>query len=160
MPPPPSPTDLSGVTQAWDKKLTTGRFTVLSAFGGAAVRDNETGLVWEQAPSTATASWFGARLTCADKAVGGRKGWRLPSLPELTSLIDPSVASPGPTLPAGHPFTNVQQSAAYWSATTSAEAPTGAWAVLFFDGLVRPGDQYLNGGQVWCVRGGMNADAY
>jgi hypothetical protein len=39
-----SATDLSGVTQNWDKNLTgTARFTVLVSFGGAAVRDNNTG---------------------------------------------------------------------------------------------------------------------
>jgi hypothetical protein len=45
-------------------------------------------------------------------------------------LIDPSVAPPGPTLPLGHPFQNVQ-SASYWSATTIAETPTNAWNVFF-----------------------------
>src|SRR5678809_1356899 len=36
-------------THSWDKKLpSVSRFTVLSDFGGAAVRDEETGLVWEK----------------------------------------------------------------------------------------------------------------
>ena len=39
--------DLQGLSQSWDRKLSnTSRFTVLTDFGGAAVRDNETGLVW------------------------------------------------------------------------------------------------------------------
>jgi hypothetical protein len=49
--PPVKDDALAGVTQNWDKNLPSdSRFTVLSAFGGAAVRDNNTGLVWEQAP--------------------------------------------------------------------------------------------------------------
>ena len=96
------------VTKNWDKKLpNTSRFTVLTDFGGAAVRDNETGLVWEQSPEAKTENWSGARFHCTRLTTGGRKGWRLPSVHELASLVDPSVA-PGPTLPAGHPFTNVQ----------------------------------------------------
>jgi hypothetical protein len=43
------------VTKNWDKKLpNTLRFTVLTAFGDAAVHDNETGLVLEQSPETKT----------------------------------------------------------------------------------------------------------
>ena len=46
----PNPiTDVSELTQNWDKKLpSASRFTILSAFGDAAVRDDETGLVWEK----------------------------------------------------------------------------------------------------------------
>ncbi len=66
------------------------------------------------------------------------------------SLVDRSV-SPGPTLPHGHPFTNVQSSF-YWSASTSANNTSNAWAVNFFDGGVFSGDKSLSG-FVWCVRG-------
>lgn len=129
---------------------------VLSAFGNGAVRDNETGLVWEQSPALTTHTWSAARLECTGRSTGNRKGWRLPSMPELASLVDPTV-TPGPTLPPGHPFTNVQ-SAGYWSATTNAELPTDAWLVRF-DGPVsfngKPGLRHA-----WCVRGGMNAEAY
>src|SRR5689334_24283490 len=73
----------------WDKKLPgAARFTVLSAFGDAAVRDDETGLVWEKTVETTEMSWTDARARCADKDVGGRKGWRLPSISELASLVD------------------------------------------------------------------------
>lgn len=78
---------LLSVTQNWDKNLSSSsRFTVLTAFNGEAVRDNETGLVWEKSPQTLTASWVNARSQCANKIVGGRKGWRLPSVTELARL--------------------------------------------------------------------------
>ena len=74
----------ASVTKNWDKKLpNTSRFTVLMDFGGAAVRDNETGLVWEQSPETKTQNWSGARFHCPSRTIGGRKGWRLPSVHEL-----------------------------------------------------------------------------
>ncbi len=146
------------VTQNWDKVLPAKqRFVVLKDFAGAAVRDNETGLVWEKSPATTTGSWTNARFGCSNKIVGGRKGWRLPSFPELASLIDPSVTA-GPTLPPGHPFTNVQ-SAAYWAATAVIELPSDGWGVNFEKGVVTRTNKSFTG-LVWCVRGGMNADAY
>ena len=112
-----------------------------------------------QGPPRATfLDWSSVRSGCANKTTGGRKCWRLPSIPELASLIDPSV-SPGPTLPAGHPFTNVQ-SAFYWSATSIADSPVFAWIVGFDSGNVTASNKSLNTYYAWCVRGGMNADAY
>jgi len=67
---------LTGITQNWDKKLpSSSRFTALADFGGAAVRGNETGLVWEKSPGSNQVNWFNAREACVSKNVGGRKGW-------------------------------------------------------------------------------------
>jgi hypothetical protein len=65
---------------------------------------------------------FSAQSHCNTLKTGGRLGWRLPTLQELASLVDPSVPFPGPTRPAGHPFSNVQ-SGNYWSATANAHSP-------------------------------------
>ncbi len=154
------PADLSGVTQNWDKNLQAAqRFVVLAAFGNAAVRDNETGLVWEQAPAITLHQWSIARFQCTSRTTGNRRGWRLPSIHELSSLIDPTVAIPGPTLPAGHPFTIVQ-SANFWSATPDADGPSLAWFVSFGSGTVINGGNKNGSVGAWCVRGGMNAEAY
>lgn len=155
----PNPTtDVSELTLNWDKKMPSAtRFTILSAFGDAAVRDDETGLVWEKTLETNEVSWTDARATCANKDVGGRKGWRLPSIIELASLVDPSIRT-GPTLPLDHPFTNVQMDA-YWSATTIAGNPNSAWIVFFDTGKVLHAFKTITF-HVWCVRGGMNSDQY
>jgi hypothetical protein len=68
------------------------------------------------------------------------------------------VAVPGPTLPPGHPFLNIQSNV-YWSATTHAEFPTTAWNMNFSSGFVGF-DSKTFSVLVWCVRGGMNADQY
>jgi hypothetical protein len=159
-PPPKAISDrLDEVSQNWDKVLpAVERFVVLPAFNNEAVRDNETGLVWERSPATSTENWESARFACVNKNVGGRTGWRSPSIIELASLNDPSVSPGGPTLPSGHPFTNVF-GAVYWSATTNAASPVSAWFMNFFLGIAFAGtktDSFL----VWCVRGGMNADQY
>src|SRR5213594_1015962 len=150
--------DQSGLPPTWDKVLpadnnvdpcNSSRFKCV--MGGEAVRDNETGLVWEKEPSPTLQLWPNARGFCATKTVGGRKGWRLSSIEELASLIDPSVPSPGPTLPPGHPFLNVQQDA-YWAATTDASVSTNAWGGDFNDGSVHAFIKTFTL-LVWCVRG-------
>jgi len=150
--------DQSGLPPTWDKVLpadnnvdpcNSSRFKCV--MGGEAVRDNETGLVWEKEPSPTLQLWPNARGFCATKTVGGRKGWRLSSIEELASLIDPSVPSPGPTLPPGHPFLNVQQDA-YWAATTDANVSTNAWGGDFNDGSVHAFIKTFTL-LVWCVRG-------
>ena len=160
----PQTVNLFGVTQNWDKKLPTAeRFKVLSAFNNEAVRDNETGLVWEKAPDPGSHFWIHgeAVLTCINKVVGGRKGWRLPSVQELTSLVDPSVSSPGPTLPSGHPFVfNVQPPYQFWTATSYADTPTQyAWDVRFENGNIGV-NLKTSADPVWCVRGGGPLESY
>lgn len=141
----------------WDQALPVAqRFVILMAFNSDAVLDKETGLVWERSPQTTAVSSSNVRLTCANKAVGGRKGWRLPSVTELASLVDPSVASPGPTLSSGHPFLNVQ-STNYWSASAHAENPALMWGVGFGNGAVLGLSKAFDQ-RAWCVRGGMNAE--
>lgn len=159
----------SSATQNWDAVLPADqRFTVLPGFNNQAVRDNETGLVWERSPN-GTATWEDAIRTCWMRQVGGRMGWHLPMIEELASLVDPTIPAPGPALPPGNPFVGIQIGglfeSAYWSSTTdvrSAFLPTQAWEVRFFDGTFVPaGDSGKSGTRnVWCVRGGTNADKY
>ncbi|HEY6260943.1 MAG TPA: DUF1566 domain-containing protein [Nitrospiraceae bacterium] len=155
-----APVDLPDVSQNIGKALPSEqRFVILPAFNSEAVLDKETGLVWEKSPQTTIARWSEARRICTEKNVGGQKGWRLPSLPELRSLVDPSVAPPGPTLPPGHPFLAVK-SAVYWSETRVGENPSGAWAVHFGLGGGSVFINWAHGVQVWCVHTGMNADRH
>jgi hypothetical protein len=146
---------------SWDRKMgVVNRFVVLTNWASAAVLDKETGLVWERSPDSAnTFSWFAARGHCMARTTGNHKGWRMPSVHELASVIDPSVAFPGPALPVGHPFLTVQ-SAPYWTATTNAGFPDIAWYVHFNNGGVSTGAKSSGTGLAWCVRGGMNADVY
>lgn len=143
-------------TPSWDQTLPSStRFIVLSNMSSNAVLDRETGLVWEQSPSTSTFIWEAAQFHCNELGTGGRMGWRLPTLQDLASLVDRSV-SPGPRLPSGHPFSNVQSSD-YWSATVFATDTSSAWVVDFFNGFVvlqgKIGSHFA-----WCVRGGQGVD--
>lgn len=141
----------------WGKQINSPRrFKVLKQFGNAAVLDQETGRVWEQSPSTNTFNWFDALAHCYPLEVGGRKGWRLPTIEELASLVDTS--QPAPMLPAGHPFTNVfsgDVTRRYWSATSRSNTP---WNVSFFDGDVDTPSTTGGLYYAWCVRGGQGID--
>ncbi len=141
---------------SWDEQINKpSRFKVLKDFGNAAVLDKETGLVWEQSPVTATLDWVSALVFCNGQNVGNRLGWRLPTLQELASLIDPTQS--GPALPSGHPFSNVQSSG-YWSASTYADSALSAWYVDLSSGDVARLIKTSAGAHVWCVRGGQGVD--
>lgn len=167
-------TDLRGVTQNWDKKLdsTNGdaqgcnsdRFTCL--FDDTVVRDNETGAVWERAPDIAGGpdsdgkrTWGPSIAHCINREVGGRKGFRLPLVEELASLVD--TTNSNPALPTGHPFFNVQTSS-YWTATTDADTDNFARNVDFSDGGTGGSSNKIGLGNIkyyaWCVRGGKFFD--
>ncbi|MDK2744633.1 MAG: DUF1566 domain-containing protein [Nitrospira sp. BO4] len=141
-------------TLRWDSNLpSTSRFT--TAFPGA-VLDKNTGLVWEQAPEATLRTWGSASSFCLNKNIGGTRGWRLPSVAELASLIDPSLSSP--FIPSAV-FTGVLPEN-YWSVTSSGVSPSDAWYVdLVFGGVGSTGKNNPNL-HFWCVRGGMNADVY
>jgi len=160
--PSPSPGGGAGSQSlSWDthNPLATSRFTVLTEFGSEAVRDSDTGLVWEKLPSTTEDSFAFARDGCLKKPVGGTKGWRLPSIPELASLVDPNAVS-APFLPSGHPFTTVV-GARYWSATSDG-GNISKFIVNFQDGSL----EILNKSNiditahVWCVRGPITESVY
>ena len=150
--------ELPGATKSREKALPASeRFVVLPAFTNDAVLDKETGLVWERSPQTTSARWTEGRRICIEKNVGGQKGWRLPSLEELSGLVDSSVTPPGLALPPGHPFLSVR-SAVYWSSTRPGEDPKGAWGVHFGLG---GGATFINWAhmvQVWCVRDGTKSE--
>ena len=98
--------------RSWDQKLGPGsRFVVLSKFNNEAVLDQETQLVWAREPVGA-AVYTSVYLTCLNSVVGGRTGWRVPTIYELRSLLgtDLTVAFPNLT---GYPYWT--QSPAYGS---------------------------------------------
>jgi hypothetical protein len=155
------------VTQNWDQILpaddssvpcNSSRFTCVlpdSAHPqGAAVRDNETGLVWDISPDPVLIDWFDAIRQCANREVGGRKGWHLPMREQLASLVDTSNGNP--TLPTGHPFQNIE-SADFWTASTQSVNPEMAWDVRFSNGMVGLSKKIFLL-RAWCVRGGQSFD--
>jgi Protein of unknown function (DUF1566) len=123
----------------------SSRFTLV--MNGAAVKDNQTGLIWEQEPDRIHDVWGASVERCLTKEVGGQKGWRAPSVDELKTLIDTSQHDPA--LPAGHPFSNIK-SEIYWTATPHPTDDIVAWQVSFFSGEPVT-DQKSGTRRLWCV---------
>ena len=150
-------------TPSWDQKLqcdtqaTCPRFIVLANWNNDAVLDRETGLVWERSPSSQAFTWnFDAVFHCNDLRTGNRAGWRLPTIQELASLFDVTLFS----LPAGHPFNNIQPGTYFASATILRFDPGFVWGVNVNNGTPAVGNRTTDSVAVWCVRGGQgNSDA-
>jgi Protein of unknown function (DUF1566) len=123
------------------------RFTLV--LGGAAVKDSQTGLIWEQEPDREHDVWGRSNERCTSKTVGGRQGWRGPTIDELKTLID--LSQHDPALPAGHPFSNIK-SEIYWTSTPHPTDDIVAWQVSFFSGEPVT-DQKSGTRRMWCVLG-------
>jgi hypothetical protein len=142
------------VPPAWSQTLPAStRFIVLSNFDSGAVLDRETGLVWQRTPLAFQVSWNDAQHLCDRVATGGRRGWRLPTFYELSSLLDPTQFRPA--LPLNHPFQDLVQTEpdSYWTTTLDPSTPDFALAVEISSGvrLAYPKFALV---YVWCVRGG------
>lgn len=131
-----------------------------ASFSDDLVLDRETGLVWSRNANLIGAyNWLDANTNCRGFELGNRAGWRLPTVEELSSLIDPSQTPLA--LPAGHPFINVQYGQgvlAYWTSTNHENPHADAWFVNFWRGagpsLAGLADKSTQQGYVWPVRGG------
>jgi hypothetical protein len=122
------------------------------------VRDNYTGLVWQQDTSAATMAWADAAGACAALTTGGHI-WRLPSIRELATLVDEAQVAPSinramfPNTKYGSKSNNW-----YWASHRAAGSTTAAWAINFDDGFTgfnagASGDwNYFTAAWVKCVR--------
>lgn len=157
---PPGPT--TPEPHSWSEKLPVAeRFQLI--WGNAAVLDRETGLVWERSPAQTPAGNLHYQAeTCFGKALGGRYGFRVSTVDELFSLLDPAVTA-APHLPAGHPFLgNLSQlflasgrDSWLWDRNNGYDPPVRFAAVNLIGTtpsviyvLSYPSQSY-----VWCVRG-------
>lgn len=112
-----------------------------------AIRDNVTGLMWENHQSTpgTYTNWSdnragdASRYALENSNLCGLRGWRLPTIDELETIINAGRWNPAisttwfPNTPNGH----------YWSSTPMIGEPHIAWEVSFF------GDGYI--GENWRI---------
>jgi hypothetical protein len=101
--------------------------------GNGTVTDSNTALVWQQAAGSAMTQ-PNAISYCSGLNLGGYTDWRLPSLVELLSIVDPRKGDSNTTpaidttyFPGTHPFP-------YWSTTLSASTSGDGWYIIFNNG--------------------------
>lgn len=160
----PAPTmkTLDQIPPTWSQKLPAAqRFELV--LDGAAVLDKETGLVWEKSPPNSLGMWGFAETQCRTLVLGGRMGWHLPTVEQLTSLVE--VIGSGLQLPSGHPFDTDCTSGGcvradnYWTQTTARGSTQGyAYTVNLGNGISYVRNLTTDSYYHWCVRGGQTFD--
>jgi hypothetical protein len=103
--------------------------------GDGTVTDNVTWLMWQQAVPTRTYTWAQALAYCPTLTLAGHSDWRLPSVIELSSIVDQGQSYPSinstyfPSTPSDY----------FWTASASplAGSPSYAWLVDFGHGYAR-----------------------
>jgi len=128
--------------------------------GDQTVTDNNTGLSWDKCSmgqsgadcKTGTTTIYispGKPFSSVCSSRGS--GWRTPSKKELTTIVDYSVASPGPAIMASF-FPNTQQGF-YCTSTPYVGSTDYGWFVYFLDGEVAGGPYSGDSCYLRCVRG-------
>jgi hypothetical protein len=96
--------------------------------GDGTVTDRVTGLMWKQEEGP-DANWGEALAACAALDLGGHRDWRLPSIREISTLLDLSFADGCWYEKALFPDTQTKPLGFYWASTTF--GATFAWGVNF-----------------------------
>ena len=156
---PPGPTmkTLNEIPPTWSQTFPTASDRFELVLHDEAVLDKETGLVWARNANLVgimpLENWYEAIEYCYNLEIGSRKGWRLPTIEELSSLVDPH--STDPALPPGFAsfFDNVSYGRRYWSSTTHVSFNDAAWCVNMESGYALAFN-INSDGYVWPVRGG------
>lgn len=106
--------------------LPAPRYNVQTDF----VKDIATGLTWQRAATSAPLAFDAATSYCASLDLAGKTGFRLPTLPELLTLIDERAASP---MIDGATFPNTPMES-FWTSSLFGNVPGMAWYLSFDNG--------------------------
>jgi len=115
--------------------------------GDGTVTDNATGLMWQQTDDDLSRDWEDALAYCEELDLAGYADWRLSDVKELRSIVDNTRWDPAIDT-AYFPGTNPSY---YWSSSSNASDPYGAWRIYFLGGYVGYYDKASNQ-YVRCVR--------
>lgn len=143
----------TGSLQSYTKLDASGNSLAEDAASWAMARDNVTGLIWEIKTIGADSihhnqnkyTWQEARDTFIpqlnEARFGGFDDWRLPTIKELSTLVNPNGANfrPGTNLPVAinvDYFPNTKRYPPYISANLDAQNPDYVWGITFSTGGV------------------------
>jgi hypothetical protein len=120
-----------------------GRYAVRA---DGTVDDRRTQLTWQRVADPVDRTQADAIAHCAQLALAGA-GWRLPTISELLTLVDPTRT--GPSIDAlAFPGTPPE---VFWTATGHATVPAEAWNIYFLYGYSGSTDRAMTA-RARCVR--------
>jgi len=118
------------------------------------VYDTKTNLTWQQAISADLYTQVEAVSYCKALQLNGAP-WRLPTMREILTIVDLSVAPPGPTIDTtAFPDTPGQF---FWSSTLYSGTPGSAWSAHFYYGFAY-GNMMSDSSYARCVYSGRPAE--
>ena len=99
--------------------------------GDETFTDNVTGLIWQNSSDNNTneLSWIDAMNYCENLSISNNNNWRLPTINELITLINPLEYNP-----SIYNIFTYTANAYYWSSTTYINSKDEAWVVTFAEG--------------------------
>ncbi len=102
------------------------------------VRDNFTGLGWQQSDSGSTPSLSASQAAehCQSLPLNGR-AWRLPSLNELASVVDDVPTGNVSPAAVHQAFPTLSKDQWYWSVSPHGASTTEGWMLNFMDGFTK-----------------------
>jgi Protein of unknown function (DUF1566) len=115
--------------------------------GDGTVTDTVTGLMWQKAVASGTFTLPQAVAFCPTLTLATHSDWRLPTIIELTSILDLGQSS----LSINVTFFPATPVAAFWSSSPLAGSPTNAWVGDFSHGYTY-GSDMTSPNVVRCVR--------
>ncbi|MBK6999481.1 MAG: DUF1566 domain-containing protein [Rhodoferax sp.] len=119
------------------------------------------GQIWNGSTCTGTASTYSfdqAKALTGTATFAGQSDWNLPTEDELLSLVDYTIAAPGPTINSNiFPAT---PSSYFWSGSTYDDSSSYAWYVSFSFGAALGYDHHSGYNAVRLVRGGQSVGSF
>jgi len=125
-----------------------------SALGDGTVRDQATGLYWQQLADPQQRNCADALTYCEDLELAGHDGWRLPNVKEAATLVDFSP----PNLIAAEAFFGETPSGGFWTSTTFRSWTSRGFVLKGGGALGDFGEIKTKEHFVRCVRGDCQPD--
>jgi len=157
------------INPAFYTKLdSSGKVLTDSAASWSMVKDNVTGLIWENKTEDGsihdkdnTCWWYdpldpnffipGNGMNTMDfidtlniSHFGGYSEWRIPTIKELGTIINYDISGPGPKPTINTYYFSNTQASFYWSATSFAYSTSYAWGVDLYNGYDNHNPKSLN----------------
>ncbi len=101
--------------------------------GDQVVEDHATGLMWQQGGSAGRMTFEEAKKYVADinaRKLAGFDNWRLPTIEELISLVEPKLKDWSWTLFLDKNFDETQR----WIRSADQRGPNNSWGIVFYEG--------------------------